>query len=94
MYLGTVQRLLRVHPGTQRQARLWRARNMPVSSLLTSALPETYEQQLGQKRQRLEQLLSPFNPPELQVFESQRENYRMRCVGQCLTVLKVTPNRH
>ena len=78
MYLGTIQRLLRVSTFQQRQVRCWRAHKMPVSSLLTAALPETYSQQLGQKRRRLEQMFSEFDPPTLQVFESQRENYRMR----------------
>ena len=78
MYLGTIQRLLRVNVATQQQAQFSRVRKMAISNLLTAALPETYTQQLGKKRQRLEQLFSQFDPPELQVFESQREHYRMR----------------
>ncbi|KAL0049774.1 hypothetical protein WJX82_009675 [Trebouxia sp. C0006] len=46
--------------------------------LLLAARPETYEQQIGEKRKRIENLFATFDPPELQVFESERENYRMR----------------
>ncbi len=49
--------------------------------LLLAARPETYEQQIGEKRKRIETLFATFNPPELQVFESERENYRMRYVN-------------
>ncbi len=46
--------------------------------LLLAARPETYEQQIGEKRKRIETLFATLDPPELQVFESERENYRMR----------------
>lgn len=51
--------------------------NMP-SKLLLSARPETYAQQIGDKRKRIEDMFANFDPPELQVFESAKENYRMR----------------
>ena len=48
------------------------------SKVLLSARPETYAQQIGEKRKRIEGMFANFNPPELQVFESAKENYRMR----------------
>lgn len=38
----------------------------------------TYQQQLDEKIQRLNSLLSPFNPPKLDVFHSPEQHYRMR----------------
>ncbi len=49
-----------------------------LSKVLLAAKPETYAQQIGEKRKRIEDLFAKFNPPELQVFESERQNYRMR----------------
>lgn len=40
--------------------------------------PAEYELQLGAKRQRLVELLQPFNAPEPDVFESPREHFRLR----------------
>lgn len=40
--------------------------------------PELYEQQLAEKRQRLLDLLAPFNAPAPDVFESPREHFRLR----------------
>lgn len=48
------------------------------SKVLLAAKPETYEQQIGEKRKRIESMFAKFNPPELQVYESERQNYRMR----------------
>ena len=48
------------------------------SKVLLSARPETYAQQIGEKRKRIEGMFANFNPPELQVFESAKEHYRMR----------------
>ena len=52
---------------------------MPPKVLL-AAKPETYDQQIGEKRKRIEDLFAKFKPPELEVFESEREHYRMRSV--------------
>lgn len=40
--------------------------------------PTEYDQQLASKRQRLIELLQPFGAPEPEVFESPRENFRLR----------------
>lgn len=48
------------------------------SKVLLAAKPETYDQQIGEKRKRIESMFAKFNPPELQVYESDRQNYRMR----------------
>ena len=48
------------------------------SKVLLSARPETYAQQIGEKRKRIEGMFANFNPPELQVFVSEKEHYRMR----------------
>ena len=48
------------------------------SKVLVSARPETYTQQIGEKRKRIENMFASFNPPELRVFESKTEHYRMR----------------
>lgn len=37
-----------------------------------------YNQQLQEKQSYLTRLLAPFNPPELEVFTSPEQNYRMR----------------
>ncbi len=39
---------------------------------------DTYSVQLSEKAERLQQLFSEFDTPELEVFASQPENYRMR----------------
>lgn len=44
----------------------------------TDVQPADYAQQLAEKTTRLEALLSPFNMPPLEVFESPPEHYRMR----------------
>ena len=43
-----------------------------------SSAEMTYHQQLNEKTERLQSLLSDFNAPEVQVFESQETHYRMR----------------
>ena len=48
------------------------------SKVLLAAKPETYIQQIGEKRKRIQELFAKFDPPELQVFESEKQNYRMR----------------
>ena len=50
---------------------------MPPKVLL-AAKPEIYEQQIGEKRKRIQDMFAKFDPPELEVFESERQNYRMR----------------
>ncbi|QLF94030.1 tRNA (uridine(54)-C5)-methyltransferase TrmA [Pseudomonas sp. ABC1] len=40
--------------------------------------PTTYSSQLEAKRQRLIELLTPFDAPQPEVFESPREHYRLR----------------
>ncbi len=40
--------------------------------------PSTYDAQLAEKKQRLVDLLAPFDAPAPQVFESPREFYRLR----------------
>ena len=83
MHLRGLQRLTRTITSSVVTARTRRCfctsslGTMP-SKLLLAARPETYEQQIGEKRKRIETLFATFNPPELQVFESERENYRMR----------------
>ncbi|MFZ7274594.1 tRNA (uridine(54)-C5)-methyltransferase TrmA [Avibacterium avium] len=43
------------------------------------ALPiEKYDELLAEKRQKLTALLAPFNAPELAVFDSPKQHYRMR----------------
>ncbi|MFU2078812.1 tRNA (uridine(54)-C5)-methyltransferase TrmA [Avibacterium endocarditidis] len=43
------------------------------------ALPiEKYDELLAEKRQKLTALLAPFNAPELTVFDSPKQHYRMR----------------
>jgi tRNA (uracil-5-)-methyltransferase len=37
-----------------------------------------YQQQLEEKQQRLSQMFSPYDVPELEVFESPEQHYRMR----------------
>lgn len=59
------------------------AQTMP-SKVLLSARPETYAQQIGEKRKRIETMFAKFDPPDLQVFESKRQHYRMRSVPQLL----------
>ena len=44
----------------------------------TAFQPEQYESQLAAKRERLEQLLAPFDAPVPEVFESAREHFRLR----------------
>ena len=44
----------------------------------TAFQPEQYESQLAAKRERLEQLLAPFEAPAPEVFESAREHFRLR----------------
>lgn len=45
---------------------------------LNTTDPENYQQQLQQKRERLTQIFAAYAPPELEVFESPKEHYRMR----------------
>ncbi len=40
--------------------------------------PDRYDEQLANKRQRLVDLLAPFNAPAPEVFESPREHFRLR----------------
>ena len=40
--------------------------------------PTQYQQQLDEKKQRLTQMFSPYDAPELEVFESPEKHYRMR----------------
>ncbi|MGB0893076.1 MAG: tRNA (uridine(54)-C5)-methyltransferase TrmA [Parashewanella sp.] len=40
--------------------------------------PAQYQQQLELKRTKLQQMFMPFDPPEVEVFSSQTEHYRMR----------------
>lgn len=40
--------------------------------------PNTYQQQLTHKQQRLANLLAPYNAPSIEIFESPTEYYRMR----------------
>ncbi|UFH48843.1 tRNA (uridine(54)-C5)-methyltransferase TrmA [Pseudomonas sp. KNUC1026] len=40
--------------------------------------PANYEAQLGEKAERLRELLAPFDAPPAQVFDSPREHYRLR----------------
>lgn len=40
--------------------------------------PHAYERQLDAKRLRLQQWLTPFNAPALEVFDSPRQHYRLR----------------
>ncbi|MEO1827393.1 MAG: tRNA (uridine(54)-C5)-methyltransferase TrmA [Pseudomonas sp.] len=44
----------------------------------TAFQPEQYDTQLAAKRERLEQLLAPFDAPAPEVFESAREHFRLR----------------
>ena len=55
---------------------------MPPKVLL-AAQPETYDQQIGEKRKRIETMFAKFDPPQLEVYESERQNYRMRSVCFC-----------
>lgn len=50
---------------------------MPPKVLL-AAQPETYDQQIGEKRKRIETMFAKFDIPQLEVYESERQNYRMR----------------
>ena len=40
--------------------------------------PEHYQQQLAEKTERLTQMFAPYNVPDLEVFESPDQHYRMR----------------
>lgn len=40
--------------------------------------PAHYQSQLAEKVERLQQMFAPFSAPQLEVFESQPEHYRMR----------------
>lgn len=40
--------------------------------------PTQYQQQLEEKQQRLTQMFSPYDVPELEMFESPEQHYRMR----------------
>ena len=40
--------------------------------------PTQYQQQLDEKKQRLTQMFAPYGVPELEVFESPEQHYRMR----------------
>ena len=44
----------------------------------TTTAPERYEEQLARKRKRVEELFSDFRLPQMEVFESEREHYRLR----------------
>ena len=44
----------------------------------TTTAPERYEEQLARKRKRVEELFSDFQLPQMEVFESEREHYRLR----------------
>ena len=45
---------------------------------LSAFQPQNYEDLLQAKRERLEQLLTPFSVPGIRVFESPRDSFRMR----------------
>jgi len=40
--------------------------------------PAVYEEQLSTKQQRMQQLFERFNPPEMELYRSPTEHYRMR----------------
>ncbi len=40
--------------------------------------PHDYQQQLAEKKQRLTEMFAHYNAPELEVFESPEQHYRMR----------------
>ena len=44
----------------------------------TTTAPERYEEQLARKHKRVEELFSDFQLPQMEVFESEREHYRLR----------------
>ena len=44
----------------------------------TTTAPECYAEQLARKRKRVEELFSDFQLPQMEVFESEREHYRLR----------------
>ena len=48
------------------------------SKVLLAAQPELYAEQIGEKRKRIEGMFKQFNPPELQIYESEKQHYRMR----------------
>ena len=45
---------------------------------IARTMPEQYEQQLQQKAERVQSLYSDWTMPELQVYRSPPEHYRMR----------------
>ena len=46
--------------------------------MMTSFDPSLYTEQLNEKIQRMQEIFAPFNPPELEVFQSPISHYRMR----------------
>ncbi len=40
--------------------------------------PQRYQEQLAEKVERLNDMFAPYNVPELEVFESPEQHYRMR----------------
>ena len=45
---------------------------------MSATIKQDYQQQLNEKVERLTQLLSPFNAPEISVYSSPTKHYRMR----------------
>lgn len=69
----------RCHPETAQAADLSPHAEAELPDI-ARAFPEQYEAQLQQKVERVQALFSSWTLPELQVFRSPAEHYRMRCV--------------
>ncbi len=45
---------------------------------MANVYPQQYDEQLNHKQAALQQLLADFNPPQIEVFASAKEHYRLR----------------